>query len=422
MSHFVAGIDFGTTNTSAAISNGGVPRMVDAESGHDTIPTALFFPNATMDVFCGRAAIAQYRDGDIAGRFMRSIKRILGTDLMRGTTVVGGRVVKYTDIVTHFMRYMKSRIDAAAGTSVDSVIIGRPVHFRDDDAAGDARAQSELEQIAMAAGFKNIGFQFEPIAAAFAHEQNLSTDKLAFVVDVGGGTSDFTVMRLSPSRRDLPDRSNDILANTGVRIGGNDFDKDLSLASFMPLYGMGGQYRSGDKVLDIPSSMYISLSTWSAVNTVYNYNALNMARGYVVWGCDPVRTARLYQIIENRLGHINLDAVEDTKMRLSGANSVQTKLNFLSDAPILDTARDTFERAIVTDVQKMWSAVDACLTAAGVQNTDIGLIVLTGGSTEIPYIANMVRAAFPNAEISSGNKLASVGLGLAYDARRRFLG
>ena len=109
-------------------------------------------------------------------------------------------------------------------------------------------------------------------------------------------------------------------------------------------------------------------------------------------------------------------------MRLSGANSVQTKLNFLSDAPILDTARDTFERAIVTDVQKMWSAVDACLTAAGVQNTDIGLIVLTGGSTEIPYIANMVRAAFPNAEISSGNKLASVGLGLAYDARRRFLG
>lgn len=421
MSQFVAGIDFGTTNSSAAISSGGVPRMVDAEAGHDTIPTALFFPDKSMDVYFGRAAIGRYRDADMAGRFMRSIKRILGTDLMDSATVVGGRSVRFTDIVTHFMRYMKSRIDAAAGTSVDSVVIGRPVHFRDNDVAGDMRAESELERIATAAGFKNIGFQFEPIAAAFAHEQNLTADKLAFVVDVGGGTSDFTVIRLSPARRDAANRANDILANTGVRIGGNDFDRDLALRTFMPMYGMGSQYRSGDKILDVPNSMYVNLATWSNVGDVYNYKALNTARGYVVWGCAPVQTARLYHIIENRLGHTNLDTVEYTKMRLSDDTDVHVCLDFLPDAPTLDVSRGEFECAIKQNVNKMWSAVDQCLNAAGVKNTDIELVVLTGGSTEIPYIANMVRTAFPNAEISAGNKLASVGLGLAYDARRRFL-
>ena len=133
--------------------------------------------------------------------------------------------------------------------------MGRPVHFRDNDPSGDAQAQAELEKIARSVGFKHVAFQYEPIAAAFAHEQNLSSEKLAFVVDIGGGTSDFTVIRLSPTRKLKLDRSDDVLANTGVRIGGNDFDKDLSLKSFMPCFGLGSEYRSGDKNIKIPFGM-----------------------------------------------------------------------------------------------------------------------------------------------------------------------
>ena len=234
MTQYVAGIDFGTTNSSAAISDGKTVRMVDVENGKDTIPTALFFPDKSNNVYYGRDAQKKYTDGDNPGRFMRSMKRVLGTSLMKSGTVINGKPMHFEAIVGYFVKYLKQKIDKAAGQDVESVVMGRPVHFRDDDPEGDKRAKQELEKIALAAGFKQVAFQYEPIAAAFAHEQDITSDKLAFVVDIGGGTSDFTVIRLSPDRKHAFDRTSDVLANTGVRIGGNDFDKALSMKSFMP--------------------------------------------------------------------------------------------------------------------------------------------------------------------------------------------
>lgn len=421
MTKFVAGIDFGTTNSSAAISDGGVPRMVDLEGGHDTIPTALFFPEKSSAVYFGRDAKQKYTDGDLDGRFMRSIKRILGSDIMRGATIINGRPVKFEAIIGHFLQHLKKKIDAAAGESVESVVMGRPVHFRDNDPAGDARAQDELERIARAAGFRDISFQFEPIAAAFAHEQGLKSEKLAFVADIGGGTSDFTVIRLSPTRAVNLNRADDVLANTGVRIGGNDFDKALSMKAFMPCFGKGTEYKAYDKNITVASSPYISLSTWSRVNEVYNYKTLNMVRGYTVWGLEPEKLKRLYEIIERRLGHKNLDYVESAKMTLSSQSDVSVRLDFLSDAPIINATRDVFENAIQPDMTKIEAAVQECVARAGIKNTDIELVILTGGSTEIPYVCHVMQSNFPNAEISASNKLASVGLGLAYDSMRRYL-
>jgi len=421
MAKFVAGIDFGTTNSSAAISDGGVPRMVDVEGGHDTIPTALFFPEKSSKVYFGRDAQQKYTDGDTDGRFMRSIKRILGGDIMRGGTIINGRPVKFEVIIGYFLQHLKKKIDVAAGEPVDAVVMGRPVHFRDNDPAGDARAQDELERIARAAGFKDIAFQYEPIAAAFAHEQGLKSEKLAFVVDIGGGTSDFTVIRLSPSRATSFDRAGDVLANTGVRIGGNDFDKSLALKAFMPCFGMGTEYKTYDKTIAVATSPYFSLATWSSVNEVYNYKTLNMVRGYTVWGLEPEKVKRLYEIIEKRLGHKNLDYVERAKMTLSTQADVCVNLDFLSDAPTIHTSRDVFENAIHPDMKKIETAVQECITRAGIKRTDIELVILTGGSTEIPYVSRVMRSNFPNAEISASNKMASVGLGLAYDSMRRYL-
>lgn len=420
MAKYVAGIDFGTTNSAAAISDGGTPRMVDLEGGHDTIPTALFFPDRSSAVYFGRDAQQKYTDGDLDGRFMRSIKRILGSDIMRGGTIINGRPVKFEAIIEHFLQHLKKKIDAAAGESVEAVVMGRPVHFRDNDPAGDARAQDELERIARAVGFKDVSFQYEPIAAAFAHEQGLKSEKLAFVADIGGGTSDFTVIRLSPTRAVSSDRTDDVLANTGVRIGGNDFDKALALKAFMPCFGMGTEYKIYDKTIALPTKPYFSLATWSHVNEVYNYKTLNMVRGYTVWGLEREKVKRLYEIIEKRLGHKNLDYVELAKMTLSGQSAVRMRLDFLSDAPTIDTTRDVFETAIQPDMKKIEAAVQECITRAGIKNTDIELVILTGGSTEIPCVSRVMQSYFPNAELSSANKMASVGLGLAYDAMRRF--
>lgn len=420
MTKFVAGIDFGTTNSSAAISDGNAVHMVDVENGRDTIPTALFFPDKSNQIYYGREAQEKYTNSDTPGRFMRSMKRILGTPLMRGGTVINGRSVCFDAIVGYFVKYLKQKIDIAAGHDVESVVMGRPVHFSDNDPEGDKRAEQELKKIALAAGFKQVAFQYEPIAAAFAHEQDIASEKLAFVVDIGGGTSDFTVIRLSPDRKFDLDRTSDVLANTGVRIGGNDFDKALSMKSFMPCFGLGTEYRSYNKTIYLPTAPFISLSTWSSVNEVYNYKTLNMVRGYVVWGVEPEKTKRLYEIIENRLGHQNLDYVENAKIALSGVTEYEVKLDFLSDTPTIKTNRDLFEKAIEQYVKKIEIAVQECLNISGVKNTDIELVILTGGSTEVPYINRVMQSYFPNAKLSSENKMASVGLGLAYDAMRRF--
>lgn len=211
------------------------------------------------------------------------------------------------------------------------------------------------------------------------------------------------------------------MANTGVRIGGNDFDKALALKAFMPCFGMGTEYKTCDKTIALPTKPYFSLATWSHVNEVYNYKTLNMVRGYTVWGLEREKVKRLYEIIEKRLGHKNLDYVELAKMTLSGQSAVRMRLDFLSDAPTIDTTRDVFEAAIQPDMKKIEAAVQECIARAGIKNTDIELVILTGGSTEIPYVSRVMQSNFPNAEISASNKMASVGLGLAYDSMRRYL-
>lgn len=352
---------------------------------------------------------------------MRSMKRILGTPLMDSSTQINGHMVKFDDIIGAFVSYMKQKIDASANENVESVVMGRPVHFRDNDPAADDKAQQELERIAHKAGFKNICFQYEPIAAAFAHEQKINSEKLACVIDIGGGTSDFTVIRLSPENRNKADRTKDVLANTGVRIGGNDFDKNLSLNAFMPVLGMGTDYKVYGKVLSIPNSIYINLSTWNQVNDVYNYKTLNLVKGYQTWALEPEKLARLYQVVQNRLGHINLNYVEKAKIALSKDLSIESILDFLSDKPSVQITREEFNNAISNDVEKIENFLSECILQAGIKNEDVDLVILTGGSTEVPRVSEIATKFFPNAEVSASDKLSSVGMGLAYDARRIFL-
>ncbi len=418
------GIDFGTTNSSVAMAGKGEPNLINVEGSSVTIPTAMYFISPS-EVYFGRDAIRRYTENETAGRFMRSIKRILGTSLMKGPgTQIGRDTMKFDKIIETFVRHLKEKIDMAAGVDVENVVMGRPVHFRDNDPEGDKKAEDELRKIAKNAGFKNIEFQYEPIAAAFAHERLLNSEKLAAVIDIGGGTSDFTIIRLSPMRRNYLDRSSDVLSNTGVRVGGNDFDKSLSLKSFMPTFGMGteigGKLGAHDKILPMPTSPYFSLSTWNEVNDLYNFKSLNQIKKYLFSSQSPEKVARLLEIVEGRLGHKNLNYAEDAKIKLSDEDKVKMVLDFLSDKPIININRVEFNDAIESNVEKIQASISECIKQAGVKAHDINLVILTGGSTEIPYVSEITRANFPKAELSASDRLSSVGLGLAYDSVRRF--
>ncbi|HEY0739972.1 MAG TPA: Hsp70 family protein [Chryseosolibacter sp.] len=410
------GIDFGTSNSSVALEEDGNIRLVPVEESHVTIPSALFYPPDASPLF-GRKAIRSFIDRE-PGRFMRSLKRVLGTSLMKQGTVVNGKVVKFDRIIGSFLAHLRTSVLNFSGDPVENVVMGRPVHFVDNDPAADHHAQQELHAIAKAVGFKNIEFQFEPIAAAFAHEARLTTEQLAIVADLGGGTSDFTVIRLSQANMKKADRSSDVLANTGVRIGGNDFDKALSLSAIMKELGYRSTY--GAKQLEVPLKYYHDLSEWSKVNFLYTPKILSQVRQFYNESHDQKRFGRLLTLLEQENGHRVLSSAEESKIALTNSDYVEARMDFLEDGFFVAITRPDFELAIAEDVQKVAASARDCIRQAGVTASTIQLVILTGGSTEIPAIQACFKQLFPAARIADENKLSSVGLGLAYDAARRF--
>lgn len=356
------------------------------------------------------------------GRCMRSIKRILGTSLMSVGTTINGKLIKFDEILGFFLKNIKNKLDLNADEDIKNVVIGRPVHFQINNKQSDIIAENELRNIAQSVGFENIEFQFEPIAAAFAHESTIDNEQLAFVIDIGGGTSDFSVIRIGKNLMNKANRSDDILASTGVRIGGNDFDKNLSIKSFMPEFGMGttfGGQTKFDKELPVPNSHYFEMSEWSSINNLYNYKNKKEIETILAKSNSYKKYERLSEIVENEKIHELLSQIEQTKIDLTSKDNIETKLLFMPDKPTIKTSKKEFEKSINENIDTISKSIKQCLKDAKISNNDIDLIILTGGSTEIPHIKKSLCSHFPNAKISEENKLSSVATGLAFDAIRR---
>src|SRR5690606_781085 len=214
------GLDFGTSNSTLSfIAPDGQPSLVPLEGAQATIPSVLFFGFEDDSLHFGRAAVAEYVTG-AEGRLMRSLKSVLGTSLYADTTRIKAKRLGFGEIIGTFVGEVKRRAEAQLGGELTDVVMGRPVQFVDDDPVADAEAQGQLEAAVRAQGFRNILFQFEPIAAALDYERHVTDEKLALIVDLGGGTSDFSLVRVAPERAGAADRSGDILATNGVHIGG----------------------------------------------------------------------------------------------------------------------------------------------------------------------------------------------------------
>lgn len=407
------GIDFGTSNSAIAIEKNGVITLAPVEDSAQTLPSAMFFPRGARPLY-GRTAQQTFFDGH-EGRFMRSLKRMLGTELMNFGTLVNDRPRRFDELIGGFIGHLKAAGEATAGCELDRVVIGRPVHFVDGDAGADYAAEEQLKLIALAAGFKHIAFQFEPIAAAFAHEQKLDSETLALVADIGGGTSDFTVIRIGGARSHKADRSGDILGNSGIRTGGNDFDKSLSLHSFMPALGYGATY--GARNLHFPRAPFHDLSEWSKVNFVYAPKTVAELRDTCDEAHDRPAAARLMHVLEDELGHRLLSSVEDSKIALSDADLSHADLGFVQGGFGIDVSHDAFLAAVHSHIDDITQSLDECLTQADVGAHDIELCILTGGPTAMPALAQAILSRLPNARVSDDNKLSSVATGLGHAAR-----
>ena len=415
MQNISCGIDFGTTNSVAALATPESVILPPLEGDRKTLPTAIFC-SKTERLF-GQRAVDAYMQGE-EGRFMRSMKRILGTDLMNTTTLINGKQISFDALIGSFLKEIKKRSENHAHSEIDFVVLGRPVHYQDYNPDADKLAENKMREIAKSVGFKNIVFQYEPIAAAFAHEQDLTQNKTTLVADLGGGTSDFTIIRIGPSYRQKADRKEDILATSGVRVGGNDFDRDLSVASFMPQFGKGTNY--GAKNLPVPEFLFTHLSEWSQINFMYTPKNIRMVKDILLNAHHPERVENLLLLLEMQQAHQLLQIVEQAKIDLTKEEQVKAFFDNLEECLNFEIRQDDFDRAIQHESDKIIQSMKECLLSAGLPPEAIDMLILTGGTSQIPLVQRAIRQLFPSALISDKQRMESVALGLAHMAQKVF--
>ena len=425
-------IDFGTSNSAMAIpAAGGGMQLVELEPGHTTMPTAVFYfvddprtgpaRDGPPRAF-GRAAVAAYVDG-LDGRLMRSMKSILGSHLVDQTTDVGGgRGAKYLDIVAGYLKHLKACAEAQAGAPIRRAVLGRPVFFVDDDSARDAQAQAALEAAARQVGFDDVQFQYEPIAAAFDYERSVTREQVVLVADIGGGTSDFSVVRVGPQHAAQLDRKRDILANHGVHVAGTDFDRRIELAAILPACGYGalGPSVAGAPAREVPSGVYFDLATWHLINTVYSPARVAELRGMRGFYREPRHHERLMTVVEQRLGHELMARAEQAKIDVADGGATTIDLGHTERRLTAALTEQQAIDAIEVDIERIVATAREAVRQAGLAPGQVDALYFTGGSTGLRLLANRIGAAFPATRVVRGDRFASVATGLGLHAQRWF--
>ncbi|REE21162.1 MULTISPECIES: Hsp70 family protein [unclassified Paraburkholderia] len=410
-------IDFGTSNSAVAVPVDGALKLAPVEGAYTTLPTSVFFNTDENTREFGRAALAAYIDG-FDGRLMRSMKSILGSPLAENSTDLGdGSAIKYTDVIAIFVEHLKRSAEKSAGGPIHRAVLGRPVFFVDDDPRADQMAQQQLEAAARSVGLREIHFQYEPIAAAFDYESHLTEEGLVLVADIGGGTSDFSLVRVGPERMKRVERKDDVLAHHGVHVAGTDFDRRVELATILREMG----YQTLDpEGREIPNRIYFDLATWHLINTVYapkRVNELALMRHLFT---EVKHHDRLMRVVERRLGHALAAHAEEAKIGVAAGGETVIDLDEVEDDLRLAFDEAQLIKAGQDETLRIVQAARDTVQAAGVATRDVNAIYFTGGSTGLAFLSGALAAAFPDAKAVFGDRLASVATGLGIHARRVF--
>ncbi len=405
------GIDFGTSNTAAAILVDGQARMIEVEDGKTTLPTSLFFDYHTGETIYGSAANNALIDGR-EGRFMRALKSVLGTPLMHEPRQIHYERLTLIEAIARFLTTIRTRAETLTGQEFTHALSGRPVRFHSTDDARNAQAELDLREAYMVAGFQDVQFMFEPEAAALAAGP-LPKGKLGLIVDIGGGTSDFSVFS-----RD--GRDTDIITSHGVRVGGTDFDKAISLNRVMPLLGRGGTIRNemGSGTHTAPNAIYNDLSAWEKIPFLYTAEMRRTAARFHKLGTQPQLFKRLQDVLDLELGHDIAFAVEAGKIALNaeGADQAAIDLGVIESALAPRLTNGDLMMDLADHATAIHSAAVHTLTQADLVPADIGQIVLVGGSSLMQVVEGTMRGLFPHATVERSEAFTAVADGLAIAA------
>lgn len=416
--HNFCGLDFGTSNSSIGFCSG--HHISLTQFGNKTYtPSSIFFEFDEHDPHFGETAVAKYIDGR-EGRMIWSPKNALGTNLILEKTQVDDKSVSFKDIIGLIIQNLKRACEQQAQQDLTQIVVGRPVFYNDKDPKLDKEAQDAMHEILAKLGFKDIEFEYEPIAAAKYYEQSITHEEIALIVDMGGGTSDFTIARLNGSEQREKSR---VLSIGGVHIAGTNFDRRLSLRALMPELGLDGRYKTLEgKWATIPPTLHRDLATWHKIGFCYNKHNTNYVKNKIYTSDEPHKFERLLQVLEQRLGHHLAIATEKVKIGLSNSEIFSLRVPELFHPIDIPIMRASFEEAIQEDSDKILSALNNTIRDANIKRTDITVVFMTGGASLVPLIRSSILSSLPAATLIDGDKFGSVATGLTLIAANKFGG
>lgn len=410
------GLDFGTTNSVVALADGtGTSELVAFEGAHATgavFRSALCFwhdeaVRGGLAHEAGPWAIAEYLEYPQDSRFIQSFKSVAASAIFEHATVFEKRF-RFEELGRFFLGKLVEHAGGALDTRPRRVIIGRPVDY-----AG-ARVDPALARQRYDRMFQDFGteihYVYEPLGAAFSYASRLSEPATILVADFGGGTSDFSVVKVAApgaARRCIP------LGSVGIGIAGDRFDYQIVDRLVLPMLGKGGLYRSFDKILEIPRSHFADFADWSRLALMRNRRTMDELARLQRSALDPQAIGRMIAIIDNELGYPLYDAVGRLKRALSTEEHAPFHFSGAGIEIAADVSRAEFESWIAADVARISAKVDEALDKAGVGPDAIDRVFLTGGSSLIPAIRRIFSERFGDARLATGGELTSIAHGLA---------
>ncbi len=406
------GIDFGTSNSAAGVCAAGQPYLIPMEPGETTLPTAVFFDADSKKMRIGRSATRALIDGE-DGRFMRALKSLLGTPLLHEKRRLSGKTMDFSDIITQFLREIKTRAEDVTRQEFTHALSGRPVRFHSKDDAKDAQAEVDLRKCYLAAGFQDVNFMYEPEAALRAAPPR---EGLGIIVDIGGGTSDFTCFEQNAQG------DTTILASHGLRLGGTDFDRQLSIDHVMPLLGRGTHIRNsfGDGTLPAPNRLFTDLATWQMIPFMYGPDSRHAARDLAQNAVEPEKMGRLLEVLEDELGHDLAFAVERGKIAVNSAGSGDIDLRILERGLRVPLQTEAMKQSLQEMVQDIRDNAQETLNLAGIAPHQISRCIMVGGSALLAPVRNSLAQLCPQAKQEDNRALTAVSDGLAIAAHTAF--
>jgi len=420
------GIDFGTTNSSVAFATGNAQiQLASFPSGGaeiESFRSVLYFEQAATGMkrahsLTGPAAIERYLDADEKGRLVQSLKSHLPSRMLTGTEVFGRRY-KLEDMISRMLADLRKHAERQFDRPIRSAVVGRPVRFVGSESVEDDDfAVARLRESFALAGFEKLDFELEPVAAAYAYESTLDRNELILIGDFGGGTSDFSLLRVGPAVRRRGRTPEYLLGNGGVGLAGDSFDARIVRKLVSPALGSDSEARSLNKILPaVPAWIYANLERWHYLSFLRTNNVREILKSAHIRALEPEKIEALIAIIDEDLGYQLHQSVQQVKFELSRSQSAVFHFHHGSMDLDIPIARAEFEGWIKDELSSIENCIDTLLETAGVLPGEVDRVFLTGGTSFVPAVRRIFATRFGEEHIRTGNEFTSVAHGLALRA------